>query len=184
MLRRSSWFPSKDAPHEASQAGMMCWLGGSRLKETHRTCTSIRTYRKCFQPVVTGSCVVWHHHSLHREFREAYMPLGPRNSFPFVDREHVHPAAGRALFYNLQVSLPLQQKHTIGTDFIPRRSRGLITQRGQVVPEAKLNCHSYMDSVPALSCFRIVHSKRAPKIFCRRRRDPDKMPFRQGPVPG
>jgi len=37
------------------------------------------------------------------ESRIAYVPLGPRNSFPFVPRDTVPAALARSLFFNLQV---------------------------------------------------------------------------------
>ncbi len=37
------------------------------------------------------------------ESTTAYVPLGPRNTFPFVPRDNVPAALDRSLFFNLQV---------------------------------------------------------------------------------
>lgn len=49
------------------------------------------------------------------ETRNAYIPLGPRDSFPFIERRRLGIASGRPLLFNLQVRI------AYATDRSPRR---------------------------------------------------------------
>lgn len=57
------------------------------------------------------------------ESRIAYVPLGPRNSFPFVPRDTVPAALDRTLFFNLQVGVLQAMTHRLSACLTADRRR-------------------------------------------------------------
>lgn len=59
----------------------------------------------CFSFFSVRVCLYGYVCSPDVETRNAYVPLGPRDTFPFVEASRRHLASSRGMFFNLEVSL-------------------------------------------------------------------------------